>query len=166
MISIRHAEVSDIAAITEIYNESVRNGVATLDTVERTESSAHEWFKNRSEHHPVYVAVKDNSVAGYASLSPWSDKLGYATMAEISLYILPQFRGKGIGKRLLEMLVADAETGPLHSLLARITEGNDTSLYLHRNNGFQTVGVLREAGYKFNQYLDVTLMQRVFGNKA
>lgn len=161
MISIRKAELKDVTSITEIYNESVLNGVATLDTVERSEEAAIHWFRNREDWHCVFVAEKNGAIAGYAALSPWSDKLGYSTMAEVSLYILPEFRGMGIGKRLIEILVAEAETGPLHSLLARITEGNDTSLYLHRNMGFRTVGVLEEAGFKFGKFLDVTFMQRV-----
>ena len=161
MLKIRNAGDADVTAISEIYNEAVRNTTATFDTEEKTLENRLNWFRNRDENFPVYVVEKSGKVFGYGALNPWSDKAGYKVTAEISLYIDAEHRGLGIGGQLIHFLVAAASETKLHTIIARITQGNESSIHLHRKNGFQVIGVLKEAGYKFNQYLDVTLMQKI-----
>jgi L-amino acid N-acyltransferase len=162
MIQIRKAHLEDIYRIRDIYNEAVLNTTATFDTEEKTIENRMQWFMDRDENFPVIVAEQDNAIAGYAALNRWSDKKAYDIMAEISLYIAPEFRGRGIGKRLIEIIVetAIADT-KLNSLIARITEGNEHSIYLHQINGFEKIGLMKQAGQKFGKLLDVTLMQRM-----
>jgi L-amino acid N-acyltransferase len=162
MVQIRKARLDDIFRIREIYNEAVINTTATFDTEEKTQENRIEWFLNRDENFPVIVAEVKNEVIGYASLNRCSDKKAYEITAEISLYIDPLHRGKGIGKKLIDIIIKSAESDTaLNSIIARITEGNDHSVYLHEINGFCKVGVLREAGKKFSKFLDVTIMQKM-----
>ena len=105
MIQIRRAREEDLPAITEIYNEAVRNTTATFDTLEKTHLDRLQWFQNRDENFPVYVVEKAGKVAGYGALNKWSDKAGYNLTAEISLYIHAEYRGLGIGSQLIDFIV-------------------------------------------------------------
>jgi L-amino acid N-acyltransferase len=162
MINIRKAHLEDIYSIRNIYNEAVLNTTATFDTEEKSEENRIDWFLNRDENFPVIVVELNEKIVGYASLNRWSDKKAYDITAEISIYIEPDSRGKGIGKKLIEVIVKVAvEDTNLHSLIARITEGNEHSIHLHELNGFEKVGVMKQAGRKFGKLLDVTFMQKM-----
>ena len=166
MIEFRKAVIGDIYSIAEIYNEAVLNTAATFDTEVKTIENRTKWLLERNENFPVTVALLNNKIAGYAALNPWSDKKAYDITAEISLYIESGSRGKGIGKKLIEVIVNTAiEHTQLHSLIARITQGNESSIYLHEINGFIKTGMMKEMGIKFGKLLDVTIMQKMLREK-
>lgn len=161
MYQIRPAILSDLEAIRIIYNEAVTNTTATFDTEEKSYNDLLIWFKNRDENFPIIVAEHQNNVVGYAALNKWSDKKAYDITAEISLYISPLYRGKGIGKMLLQHLCFIAQNTQLTNIIARITQGNEVSIALHQKFGFEIVGVLKKCGKKFDTILDVTIMQKI-----
>jgi phosphinothricin acetyltransferase len=104
-------------------------------------------------------------VVAWASLSEWSTRCAYSDTAEISIYVLETLRGQGIGKKLMtEIILAGARCG-LHTVIARITEGNQASIHLHQLAGFESIGVMREVGYKFDRLLDVRLMQLIYDRR-
>jgi len=158
---LRKATPFDINSITLIYNDAVINTTATFDTHPKSDSNRLDWLKNRDENFPVIVAEENNEIVGYASLSQWSDKKAYNITAEISIYVHPEHRGKGFGKKLIHEILILAEKTNLHSIIARISEGNEHSIYLHHKEGFQMVGVLKEVGRKFGKLLDVSIMQKI-----
>jgi phosphinothricin acetyltransferase len=162
MITIRPAQPADVPFITEIYNEAIVNTTATFDTELKTETDRMIWLEAHDEMHPVLVAELNGRVIGWASLSRWSERAAYDTTAEVSLYVHKDFRNQGIGKKLLEVLTLEGEKAGLHTLLARITEGNDKSVYLHEVFGFENVGTLKEVGKKFGKFLDVRILQKVY----
>ena len=88
-------------------------------------------------------------------------KFAYDNTAEISVYIHPEHQGKGLGKQLMKAVLEQGKQHGLHTVLSRITEGNDKSIYLHNELGFNMVGVLKEVGIKFGRTLDVTMMQKM-----
>lgn len=94
---IRPATLQDQPGILEIYNESVLHSTATFDTDPRTPEKQLEWFNRHKANHPVLVAEYDGKIAGWASLSPWSDRCAYDSTVEVSVYLAPEQRGKGIG---------------------------------------------------------------------
>lgn len=157
--------MADIPAITAIYNEAVLTTVATFDTEPKSETDRAAWFAVHDSRHPVLVAEVEGQVVGWASLSKWSERLAYADTAEISLYVQSSQRGRGIGKCLVEALVAEGEKAGLHTLIARIGAGNQVSVRLHQAAGFEHIGVMREVGRKFDQLLDVHLMQKIYKGK-
>lgn len=159
---IRPATIDDLPAILDIYNDEVLNGVATFDTQPRTLGQQTQWFAAHDSRHPILVAVLDGRVAGWASLNQYSDRAAYDGLAEDSLYIHRDFRRRGAGKALLAALLDEGRRVGLHSVLARITEGNDVSIRLHQDNDFAIMGVLREAGEKFGRLLDVVFMQKIY----
>jgi L-amino acid N-acyltransferase len=162
MITIRPAQLEDLPRITDIYNDAVEHTTATFDLEKKTHEDRFKWFTERSNRHPILVAVREDKVIGYASLSRWSDKAGYDNLSEVAVYIDPNFRNQGVGKKLLEVLTLEADKLGMHSLFSRITQGNLSSIHIHELFGFEHIGVLKEAGKKFGRYLDVHLMQKMF----
>ena len=160
-MNIRMAVLTDVPAILDIYNEAIVHTVATFDTVLRTLEQQEQWFALHGDRYPVMVAEMDGRVVGWASMNPYSDRLAYERTAELSLYIYSEFRGQGIGKQLLVRILEKGKEAGLHTVLSRITEGNDSSIYLHKINGFEHVGVMKEVGTKFGQLLNVIMMQKI-----
>jgi L-amino acid N-acyltransferase YncA len=160
-IKIRKATAEDIKAITRIYNQAVKNTIATFDIRLKTFKSRETWFKNHSGRYPVMVAERGGGVAGWASLSKWSDRVAYKNTAEISIYVDKDSQGMGIGNRLISEIIRLAKKKKFHVLIAGIAEGNRISIHLHEKNGFIDTGVLKEVGFKFNCYIDVHLMQLI-----
>lgn len=162
MITIRPAQPEDISAITLIYNDAILHTTATFDTEEKTEADRRDWLLAHGEKHAVIVAVLEGIVTGWASLSKWSERPAYDATAETSVYVHKDFRKRGIGKELMEVLVLEAQKNGFHSLVARISGGNEHSIYLHERMGFTVIGTLTEVGYKFDRYHDVHILQKVF----
>lgn len=162
MLQIRPATLNDINAITEIYNEAINNTVATFDTEIKSVDDRIKWFLNHDEKHPVIVAEKEHQVVGWASLSKWSDRSAYDTTVEESVYVHKDFRGQGIGKSLLEIITLEGGNIGVHTILARITEGNESSIHIHELMGYEHIGVMRQVGKKFGRFLDVHMMQKMF----
>ncbi|MFQ6077547.1 MAG: GNAT family N-acetyltransferase [Thermodesulfobacteriota bacterium] len=162
MCTIRPAEISDLNAITEIYNEAIRTTTATFDMEPKTHDQQEVWFASHGPKYPILVAESNGVVVGWASLSKWSDRCAYSGTAEISLYVKREFRGKGIGKKLIEAIVSEGERVGFHTVVGRIAEGNDVSVHLAESLGFRHIGVMREVGRKFGRLLDVYLMQKIY----
>jgi L-amino acid N-acyltransferase YncA len=162
MIQIRPATEADVPSITDIYNEAIENTTATFDLEKRTVADRMEWFRAHGPRHPVLVAVTDGKVVGWAALGKWSERCGYDNTAEVAFYIDANFRNQGIGKKLLEVLTAEADKLGMHSLVSRITQGNLNSIHIHEQFGFEHIGVVKEAGKKFGKFLDVHMMQKLF----
>jgi phosphinothricin acetyltransferase len=163
MLSIRQATLDDLDAITEIYNEAILKTVATFDTEPKTMEEQQRWFAGHGPKYPIMVAEEDGLIVGWASLSMWSDRCAYADTAEISLYVRETHQGRGIGKKLLEAILHEGEKAGLHTVVARITEGNAVSIHLFKSAGFEHIGVMREVGRKFGRLLDVHLLQKIYG---
>jgi len=162
MFTIRRATLPDLEAITEIYNQAILNTVATFDTQTKTAEGQRGWFAQHGEKHPILVAEQDGVLAGWASLSAWSDRCAYSDTAEVSLYIDEHHRGQGIGHRLSEAIIKAGRDAGLHTLIARITEGNAASIHIAESQGFEHVGIMREVGRKDGRLLDVHLMQKIY----
>src|SRR5690348_6590381 len=153
-VMIRRAVVADIPAITEIYNEAIATTTATFDTEPKTTAERLAWLESHDQRHPVLVAVVDGKVVGWASLSKWSDRQAYADTGETSFYVKSEYRGKGIGRRLKETVINEAQRLGFHSLIARVAQDSRESIHLNESFGFEHVGVLRQVGRKFGRLLD------------
>jgi phosphinothricin acetyltransferase len=158
----RLAERRDAEALRTIYNVEVQESTVTFDLVPRSFAEQVAWIDEHSGGHPAIVAVRgDDSVVGFASLTPYRPRPAYAPTVEDSVYVDRSRRGEGIGKLLLADLVELARDHGFHSVIARIVGGHEASIALHRACGFEQVGIEREVGRKFNRWLDVVLMQRM-----
>jgi phosphinothricin acetyltransferase len=117
------------------------------------------WFKSHGERHPILVAEFDGRVVGWGCLTKWSDRPAYDETAETSFYVKEEHRGKGIGRKLKQATIDKARQLGFHSLIARVAEGSEESLHLNETFGFHRVGTLTEVGRKFDQLLDVHILQ-------
>ena len=166
MLIIRPAKPDDLSAITDIYNEAILTTDATFDTETKTIENQKEWFESHNSRNPIMVSELDDQIIGWASLSKWSDRCAYSDTAEISVYIKDGYRGKGIGRQLIEKIIQAGKEVGLHTIISRITAGNDESIYLHEEFGFEHIGVMKEVGYKSGRLLDVVMMQKIYTDKS
>ena len=161
-VAIRAARLADAEGIREIYNYEVLNGTSTFDIEPRSLATQQSWLQDRSGVHAVLVATPDDdddTVIGYASLSPFHTRPAYNTTVENSVYVHIDHRGEGVGRALLLELITLAQSHGFHTVVARISGGNEASVAVHRSAGFEVVGIEREVGRKFGRWLDVTVMQ-------
>ena len=160
-ITIRPAELGDLAAITEIYNEAILNTTSTFDLEPKTVAEQTDWFRSHDERHPVLVAIPDGRAVGWASLSKWSERSAYDGTAETSFYVRSEYRGRGVGRKLKMVIIEEARRLHFHTLIARVAEGNPASFHLNERFGFVHVGTLKEVGRKFGRCLDVHILQQM-----
>jgi L-amino acid N-acyltransferase len=161
-MDIRAAFMADAEAIRAIYNDAVINTTAVFDYAPRDEQTQRDWLHAKIEQQwPVLVAQDAGRVVGYCSYGPFRPWPAYLHTVENAIYIAPDQRGKGVGKRLLAALIEDARTRRLHTMIAGITGDNIASLRLHEALGFRQAGLLREAGWKFERWLDLVFLQRM-----
>ena len=159
-MDIRRATLADAEAIRQIYNLEVTGSTATLDLVPRSVEEQAAWMVAHSGVYPVVVADEGGEVIGFASLSPYRPRPGYATAVEDSIYVRPDCTGHRVGSMLLGQLILDCTLEGCHSMVACICGENVPSVALHTSLGFKQVGLLPEAGSKFGQWLRLLIMQR------
>ena len=160
-MNIRAAELGDLDAITEIYNEAIRTTTATFDAVPKTREEQVQWFESHGATHPILVADLDGVVAGWSCVSKWSDRCAYSKTVEVSFYVEQGHRGQGIGRELMQAIIEEARRLGFHTLIAQITEGAEQSLHLCKSMGYVHAGTLKEVGRKFDRLLDVHILQKI-----
>jgi phosphinothricin acetyltransferase len=158
-ITIRRAVLTDLEAITAIYNDAILTTTATFDTEPKSLADRRVWWDAHDDRHPVLVAECGGQVVGWSSLSQWSERRAYADTAETTFYVHADHRGRGVGRRLKRETIAEARRLGFHTLIARVAEGSDASRHLNESLGFVLVGTLREVGRKFGRLLDVHILQ-------
>ena len=133
---LRPLLAEDWPAAAEIYWDGMRSGLATFET------EVPSWEEWDAAHHPDHrlVAELDGEVVGWAALAPVSGRRCYAGVAENSVYVAPEARGRGVGRQLLEALIAGARASGLWTIQCSIFPENRASLVLHERCGFRVVG--------------------------
>lgn len=159
--TLRDATPADLEAMRAIYNDAVLHTTATYDYDPRPAEKQQAWFEaKQAAALPVLLADVDGQVAGYASYGPFRAWDGYRYTVEHGVYVDARFRRQGIASALIEALMSRARGQGLHLLVAGIDADNAGSIELHRRLGFEPAGVLKEAGYKFERWLDLAFMTR------
>lgn len=153
---IRNVESRDIGAITDIYNWYIVNSTATfeIDPLGRGEM-AERISGFTSAGMPYMVFEDDGTVQGYCYAHRWKERAAYRHTLETTVYVHPDCLHKGIGRQLMEKLIADCRTTGYRVLIACITEGNAASYALHRVLGFRQVSCFKDVGRKFDRWLGV-----------
>ena len=158
---IRKAEERDMEALFSIYNYEVEHGVATFDLNPKSMEERMEWFyAHNVDNHPLLTAELDGRAVGYASLSPYRDKEAYRETVELSVYVDPEFRRRGVARELMAAIIKEArERQDIHTVISVITGGNEASIRLHQAFGFVHCGTMREVASKFGRLLDIDNFQ-------
>lgn len=167
-LTLRDATEADVAAIQTIYAHHVLNGVATFEMTPPSVEEMLARFRGiRSQDMPYLVACRGEQLVGYCYVSTYRARPAYRYTVEDSIYLAPDQHGQGLGKLLLQALIARCETGPWRQMVAVISgEGSDASIALHQKLGFTTAGTLRSVGYKHERWIDTVMMQRELGAGA
>jgi len=161
-LAVRDATPADVADMAAIYDEQVRTSVATFDTEPRGAAHLTEKLATAGPGNLVLVATEGTRLAGYAYSGPFRSRPAYAGTREVSVYVAPHARGRGVARTLYAALLARLDAEPaVHTQVAVIALPNDASERLHRAFGFEPVGVLREVGHKFGAYVDTAWWQRL-----
>jgi phosphinothricin acetyltransferase len=165
MIQIRPSHDADVEAITAIYSHHVLHGTGTFET---DPPSAADMASRRtdvlSKNLPYLVAERDGELLGFAYCNWFKPRPAYRFSAEDSIYLADGARGQGLGARLLAALSQAAEAVGVRKLIAVIGDSaNAGSVGVHRAQGFSHVGVLKDCGWKFGEWRDVVLMEKVLG---
>ena len=142
-MTIRDATEADLETIIAIYNASIPGRRATADTQLITIESRHAWFvEHGPQHRPLWVALVDNSIAGWLSFQSFYGRPAYHATAELSVYVAPAYQRRGIARELLQKAIASSPTLGLRTLLGFIFGHNEPSLRLFESFGFERWGFL------------------------
>jgi L-amino acid N-acyltransferase len=162
-IALRDAQKSDLAAIIEIYNESVANSTATFEQMTATTENRTEWFEiHGKSHHPLIVAESpDRKIQGYCSLSQFQKNTGYRATAELSIYVDKNCRRRGVATLLMNEILGRAKGLGFHAIISSISSENEASIVLHEKFGFKKVGHLKEVGFKFSRWHDTSYYELI-----
>jgi L-amino acid N-acyltransferase YncA/DNA-binding MarR family transcriptional regulator len=161
-LEIRDATREDAASIAHIYNQGIEDRSATLETQLRTPEERAEWLATRSSRHPVLVAL-DNAerVVGWASLNPFNPRPVYDHVADISLYVAREERGRGIGDALMSALEVRARKLGYHKMVLAAFPTNAPGMRLYERHDFRTVGIYHEQGMLDGRWVDVIAMEKL-----
>jgi L-amino acid N-acyltransferase YncA len=159
--SVRAATAADAAAICVIYNQGIEDRLATLETELRAPAERADWLGARGPRHPVIVAETAGQVIGWASLNRFNPRPAYDHVADISVYVERAWRGRGVGRRLIEALVTLGREHAYHKLVLAAFPFNAAGMALYERLGFRTVGIYREQGQLDGKWVDTIVMERL-----
>lgn len=153
---IEPLRAEDWEAVRAIYLEGIATGNATFET------SAPEWKDWDAKHRPDcrLIARMGGEVVGWTALSPTSTRHVYRGVVEESVYIAAKARGQGVGKMLLQAVIAESERVGIWTLQAGILQENVGSIALHKSCGFREVGYRERIGQMNGVWRNVIFMER------
>ena len=163
--AIRPAALADIPAITRIYADAVRHGTASFEIDPPGEDEMARRMRALLQgNYPYLVAVENDAVVGFAYAGPYRPRPAYHWTVEDTVYVAADAQRRGIGRLLLNALIAEATARGFRQMIAVIGDSaHRPSIALHQAAGFRHIGTFQSVGYKFNRWLDSVLMQRSLG---
>jgi len=156
--SVRPATLDDLKPIVGIYNWAVNQTFATIDSEPLSGEEAQAWWEMHGKRSFLLVATDDTGVVGWARLLPWKQR-GF-DVVECLVYVDPVHHGRGIGDALLKELTREARGLGYLTIVASVAKDNRAGLALFTKQGFEVVGTIRNAAHKFDQWMDITLVQK------
>lgn len=165
---VRDAEPADLAAVTEIYAHHVRTGLGSFEEVPPTAGDiAARHAAVTGAGYPYLVAEIGGEIAGFAYAARYRPRSAYRYTAEDSIYVAPDMGRRGVGRALLAEVIDRCQAMGCRQMIAVVGGSQNTgSIALHKALGFEEVGRLHDAGFKFGGWTDTVLMQRALGPGA
>lgn len=159
MVTISDMQATDWRAVGDIYAGGLARGNATFDT------EIPGWAAWNSSHlgHPRLVARRDGAVVGWAALGPVSARACYRGVAEVSIYVAEAAQGQGVGRLLMDALIAASEAAGIWTLHSSIHADNAASVALHQRTGFRVVGRRERIARRADGWTDTIIMERRSG---
>lgn len=148
--------------ILAIFNEAIANSTALYDYKPRAPESMVTWFATKRANGFPVIGMEDDSgkLLGFASYGTFRAFPAYKYTVEHSVYVEKDSRGLGLGRKLLEAIVARAEVQGMHVLVGAIDLDNTVSIALHKRLGFEHSGTIKQAAFKFGRWLDLAFLQK------
>ncbi len=156
-LAIRSMTIADWPAVRDIYEAGIATGDATFETAAPSQEA---WDRGHLANHRLVAHNDAGDIVGWAALSPVSDRCVYGGVAENSIYIHPDAQGRGVGRALLERLIASAEAAGIWTLQTGIFPENAASIALHQRCGFRIVGTRERIGRLDGVWRDTLLLER------
>jgi len=164
-MEVRDATLDDLPAIVEIYNSTISSRMVTADTEPVSVDSRRAWFAQHSpRRRPLWVVEEESRVIGWLSYSSFYGRPAYDATCELSIYIAPEHRARGLGSDLLARSITHAPVIGVSNLLGLIFAHNTPSLRLVEKHGFERWGVLPRVCLLDGIERDVVIMGRRVGH--
>jgi L-amino acid N-acyltransferase len=158
---IRDAKKEDLPTICEIFNQVISSGNVIFQDTLYTLEDLIPWFQNKkAKGYPVIVAEQHKRVIGFGACDVFRARECYSTTSELAVHLHKDFRGQGIGTKIIQELEKKSKEQGIHLMVACIDSGNTGSVRLHERLGFRTVGTMREVARKQNQWLDLIILEK------
>lgn len=155
---IRVATSEDTAVIQSLWNLAIRETLITFNSVEKSLS---EVAQAVTAYDAFFVADEGGQVLGFAGYGDFRAGIGYAHTKEHTIMLAPEARGKGLGRALMQVVEDHARAQKVHSMIAGVSGSNPMGVPFHAAIGYANVGVVPQAGRKFDQWHDLVLMQKL-----
>ncbi|MDR2730421.1 MAG: GNAT family N-acetyltransferase [Treponema sp.] len=152
---IREVVLSDCKSIMDIYNYYIEKTIISFEESPLTVTEMETRVNEIDERFPYLVYEEEGHILGYAYVNTFQSRSAYRFTLENSIYVRNGYQGKGIGKALLNELINEVRKLEIHSIIAKIALPNAISIKLHETFYFKNAGILKEAGRKFDKWIDV-----------
>ncbi|WP_010677733.1 arsinothricin resistance N-acetyltransferase ArsN1 family A [Bacillus timonensis] len=161
-LKIRIACINDVEGILSIYNEGIVDRIATLETSIKDKAFMLEWFQRHTDRYKVLIAEIEGEIVGWASLNQYNSRSAYDGVADLSVYVKREYRGRGVGGNLLSSIEELAKENSFHKIVLFTFPFNELGQGLYKKRGFREVGVFKKQGKIDDQYIDVMAMEKLF----
>ena len=152
---IRPVASADAPRIAAIYNHHVRETIITFEEQPVADEEMARRIAETTAGYPWLVSELDGALIGYANASSWKRRSAYRYAVESTIYLAPNFHGRGLGSELYRALIADMRARGFHCAIGGVALPNPASIALHEKLGYKHIGQFREVGWKFGRWVDV-----------
>ncbi len=160
-MKIRAAHPTDAQAIEMIWSPIIRDSLATFNSQTKSSSDLELLIQEKAAlDHGFLVAEAEGQLLGFGLYGQFRGGIGYAHTMEHTIILSDAARGKGVGRAVMGALEAHAAARGAHSMFAGVSSGNPAGVAFHAAVGYSEVARLPQVGYKFDQWLDLVLMQK------
>ncbi|MFZ4664882.1 MAG: GNAT family N-acetyltransferase [Prochlorotrichaceae cyanobacterium] len=159
---LREVQATDAPGICHIYNPYILQTEITFEEEPLKETDINDRIQTiQRSGLPWLVTIEEHTgqLQGYAYASTWKARSAYRYTVETSIYLDPAWQGRGLGQALYQALMQQLKAQGIHSVIGILALPNPASIRLHEKLGFQPVGKIQDAGFKFNRWIDVGYWQ-------
>jgi L-amino acid N-acyltransferase YncA len=156
---IRQGSPDDAQALAALWNPWIKTTTTTFNPTEKTAADLAAMIKDRLAFFVADLADA-GGLQGFATYSQFRGGAGYATCMEHTVVLAPAAQGKGIGRALMQAVEAHAKAHGAHQMIAAVSAENTAGRAFHARLGYREIATIPQAGYKFERFLDLVLMQK------
>lgn len=161
---IRDYTLSDAPMVAQIYNEHIKAGVSSMDTVLKTTEDIAAMMNHFNDRETILILERDGDILGWGIIKRYSDRIGYRVCCETSVYLRGDQLRQGHGSRMKKALIARCKEYGYHHLVAKIFAVNTGSIEYNKRLGYEVVGRQKEIGYRDGKWQDIVIMQLILND--